>query len=1054
MSFAERFTAYISQFQNESLVNVLRDISNNYPLFMRKILETEPTEEATANLSMLTSMRRDEVTLSSINGRHTPIKHLDVHQLMDIFNTERTVRDILRGEFHFNSTMLDDVFGAIVDSENNFLLDTRSPYVKHINDIEKDGRYETWSPSLTPLKGQLFGLPRVRRNIVEFVAFVDPTTVSGVSQLLMMNRLIEYDYPVRCGMVPVWNLGNRVSRKAAFAFHHLYSKVNRTTAFQFLFDSLFIGGIDPVLRRFKKPSEANFRAAYEYSVVGIKDVLPWTELHTLYSDSDERRDIEATLKYARSTGVSRGACVMNGRLLNPMTMDRAIFYEAQQAITNIGRIVTRLHMSDRAPFDPFDLLQYSKMMLTPSLDPRILSDQPLSLGITNLPFERQLEYIHFIGKLKWDVTMPNATNSVFLFCKKDFDTKPFIDFAHECTTKANFAINPEVPTSLRAVFPIDPDSPVLVVNGRVYKNVDVNSKAFLKLALIWGDHNANRPLDYVINSITYNREGAISYLQCLITDWIADKVQRRLYSDDFWRNKNPLIYSKQEPTSDVTWDLAIDPTSRDFQRISSIIDYCERHNLANIRIAIILPWDLSKSLTTVTTYYRNALETDNALFTMLNDTTTYSAMPDMPLSWVTESMRMSTDFDNILLKQLAPATHEGVYVLTNILVEGDCYTTDGKTAEGTELAIVNEKGEKVADTIVMMNGYFQLTANPGAWSIALGGARTNSIYTMEKTPITVYSFSAKHELLYVRHRPGMEGMKVYNVSYADQSNTTRVDVFSVASGHLYERLMKIMMLSVRRNSKYNVKFWIVKNFLSPTFKATLPIMAHRYNFSYQLVSYKWPTWVREQYEKQRIIWGNKILFLDVIFPIDLDRVIYIDSDQIVRTDLNELMRMDFEGAPYAFTPMCGSRAETEPFRFWKQGYWLNHLKGLPYHISALFAIDLRRFRQMAAGDQLRFYYNQLSADPASLSNLDQDLPNYAQHWIPIYSLPQEWLWCETWCSDETMDKARTIDLCNNPLTHAGKLDIAQTRIKEWPGLDEEARNISAGPDDYQKFFFK
>jgi UDP-glucose:glycoprotein glucosyltransferase len=52
-----------------------------------------------------------------------------------------------------------------------------------------------------------------------------------------------------------------------------------------------------------------------------------------------------------------------------------------------------------------------------------------------------------------------------------------------------------------------------------------------------------------------------------------------------------------------------------------------------------------------------------------------------------------------------------------------------------------------------------------------------------------------------------------------------------------------------------------------------------------------------------------------------------------------------------------------------------------------------------------------------------------------------------------MDQAKTIDLCNNPLTKAPKLFIAQTRIAEWPGLDAEVRNISAGPDDYEKSFF-
>jgi UDP-glucose:glycoprotein glucosyltransferase len=49
-------------------------------------------------------------------------------------------------------------------------------------------------------------------------------------------------------------------------------------------------------------------------------------------------------------------------------------------------------------------------------------------------------------------------------------------------------------------------------------------------------------------------------------------------------------------------------------------------------------------------------------------------------------------------------------------------------------------------------------------------------------------------------------------------------------------------------------------------------------------------------------------------------------------------------------------------------------------------------------------YENLSKDPNSLANLDQDLPNYAQHQIPIHSLPQEWLWCESWCGNTTKAK--------------------------------------------------
>ena len=69
-----------------------------------------------------------------------------------------------------------------------------------------------------------------------------------------------------------------------------------------------------------------------------------------------------------------------------------------------------------------------------------------------------------------------------------------------------------------------------------------------------------------------------------------------------------------------------------------------------------------------------------------------------------------------------------------------------------------------------------------------------------------------------------------------------------------------------------------------------------------MVTYKWPHWLRQQTEKQREIWGYKILFLDVLFPLSLDKVIFVDADQIVRTDMIDLVNHDLKGAPYGFTP--------------------------------------------------------------------------------------------------------------------------------------------------------
>jgi hypothetical protein len=62
-------------------------------------------------------------------------------------------------------------------------------------------------------------------------------------------------------------------------------------------------------------------------------------------------------------------------------------------------------------------------------------------------------------------------------------------------------------------------------------------------------------------------------------------------------------------------------------------------------------------------------------------------------------------------------------------------------------------------------------------------------------------------------------------------------------------------------------------------QAFIPHLAQEYGFEYELVTYKWPHWLRAQTEKQRIIWAYKILFLDVLFPMDLDKVIFVDAGE-------------------------------------------------------------------------------------------------------------------------------------------------------------------------------
>lgn len=479
---------------------------------------------------------------------------------------------------------------------------------------------------------------------------------------------------------------------------------------------------------------------------------------------------------------------------------------------------------------------------------------------------------------------------------------------------------------------------------------------------------------------------------------------------------------------------------------------------------------------------------------------------DLPPSWLVAPEESVHDLDNIKLSALRSGTDiEAIYKLEHILIEGHSRdVTLGPPPRGAQLVLGTKHDPHFADTIIMANlGYFQFKANPGVYNLALQRGRSEEIFHIDSagtrgyipmpgdnsTEIVLMSFRGATLFPRLSRKPGMEEEDVLETSKTTLENLADgadkflakiglhssgaskylskaakivsawtsgkvipadlsaephadINIFSVASGHLYERMLNIMMLSVMKNTKHSVKFWFIEQFLSPSFKRFLPIFAKEYGFAYEMVTYKWPHWLRGQKEKQREIWGYKILFLDVLFPLDLDKVIFVDADQIVRTDMYELVQHDLKGAPYGFTPMCDSRIEMEGFRFWKQGYWKNFLRGLPYHISALYVVDLKKFRQIAAGDRLRQQYHQLSADPASLSNLDQDLPNHMQMVLPIHSLPQEWLWCETWCSDESLKDAKTIDLCNNPLTKEPKLDRARRQVPEWTLYDEEIASLA------------
>ncbi|XP_043284000.1 UDP-glucose:glycoprotein glucosyltransferase isoform X2 [Venturia canescens] len=525
----------------------------------------------------------------------------------------------------------------------------------------------------------------------------------------------------------------------------------------------------------------------------------------------------------------------------------------------------------------------------------------------------------------------------------------------------------------------------------------------------------------------------------------------------------------------------VDPVSRGAQKLGPILTTLQKS--LNCNIKVFLNCVEKNSDMPLKSFYRFVLEPELqfssdgqlsgalAKFTKLPTSSLLTQYIHAPENWLVEVVKSVYDLDNIKLDNVAIGVHSE-FELEHLLLEGHCFEAlTGNPPRGLQITLGSESQPVMVDTIVMANlGYFQLKANPGEWLLRLRQGRSAEIYDIisvggqdvvqngNEVKVLLSTLRSHVLKLKVSKKPDKADMDLLwedekssglwdsisrTFTNADEAGESeeKLNIFSLASGHLYERFIKIMMLSVIKHTKTPVKFWFLKNYLSPTLKNFLPQMAKEYGFEYELVEYKWPRWLHQQTEKQRTIWGYKILFLDVLFPLDVKKIIFVDADQVVRADLKELARLDLEGAPYAYPPFCDSRTEMDGFRFWRQGYWRNHLQGRNYHISALYVVDLKRFRRIAAGDRLRGQYQALSQDPNSLSNLDQDLPNNMIHQVAIKTLPQEWLWCETWCDDRSKKYAKTIDLCNNPMTKEAKLQAAMRILPEWKDYDEEIKTL-------------
>uniref|UniRef100_A0A665U6A7 UDP-glucose glycoprotein glucosyltransferase 1 n=1 Tax=Echeneis naucrates TaxID=173247 RepID=A0A665U6A7_ECHNA len=1027
-------------------LNVMKDLSQNFPTKARSITKT--------------------VVNSEIR------KEIGENQKVHVLRSEARVMEGLRSLLIETPYIHDILKVNVQPSDSDYAVDIRNPAISWINNLETDHRYSSWPYNVQELLRPTFPgvIRQIRKNFHNLVIILDPTQENAAELLSVAEMFYANNIPLRIGLVFVVSDDDDIDgmQDAGVALVRAYNYISDEVDSQSAFDSTqVLSDID---------EKHDGRAYYEQTGVGPLPVVMYNGIpyQREQLDPDEletvtmQKILETTTFYQRAVYLGELATdhdvvdfIMNQPNVVPRINPRVLSTSRKYldlSNTNDGYIrpVTFWVVGD---FDKpsgrqllYDAIRHMKtsnnvrlgMISNPSTNPSAGTSRVARAIWAAMQTQSANNAKNFITKMAKEETATALQKGVDIgeFAVGGMDVSLFKD-AYD-GLKFDFLLSHT--SYCRDVLKLKKGQRAVISNGRV-------SHDLFCYCLLTEHKPALRNMlnKYSLYSWVKNYSSFSISTFCLFTDHSAVKIRPK--------------------EGDVYFDVVavVDPVTRDAQKLAPLLLVLKQ--LVNVNLRVFMNCQSKLSEMPLKSFYRYVLEpevtfqTDSsfspgpmAKFLDMPQTPLFTLNLNTPESWMVESVHTRYDLDNIYLEEVDNIV-AAEYELEHLLLEGHCFdVSSGQPPRGLQFTLGTASEPVIVDTIVMANlGYFQLKANPGAWILKLRKGRSDEIYKIyshdgtdspaDSDDVVVVLNNFKSRIIKVKVNVvfGLLPFRGFTgggkVEEAKQDKDNVINIFSVASGHLYERFLRIMMLSVLKNTKTPVKFWFLKNYLSPTFKEFIPHMAKEYRFQYELVQYKWPRWLHQQTEKQRIIWGYKILFLDVLFPLAVDKILFVDADQIVRTDLKELRDFDLEGAPYGYTPFCESRREMDGYRFWKSGYWASHLAGRKYHISALYVVDLKKFRKIAAGDRLRGQYQGLSQDPNSLSNLDQDLPNNMIHQVPIKSLPQEWLWCETWCDDSSKKSAKTIDLCNNPMTKEPKLQAAVRIVAEWSDYDQEIKRL-------------
>lgn len=761
------------------------------------------------------------------------------------------------------------------------LEDQNHGSILFVNDIEKDMMYSRFSTRIHTFFTASFSFPRVRSNFISRVFVLDPLNEESYGVYNMMYELLQ-SLPIRMGFLftsPVIRellkeessvkdvdmKENINSLQVVQLVYGLFNKDRRIESVIFL--NNLVGGKD---------------LSIENAIDLYNDLSGSSDGAVILKEGLFIQEIREMVKFVESRGLSEGQEILNGQVFE--TLSFKDFMEV--TYKEIGKIVEGVQskeikelngilpylMKDTLVVSCFDTKLYAPFeeQVFVTLDKDVITEHPITIQengksfmIVSIPSIDYLDSmisllsnIHLLKDMTVAITSPEESlfslllllnqamkhdllpsmNEVLLCFKQGSSLQSCMELYLETEEiellDPNWNDNVSMKNWNDRVTPyfVKATQPAILLNGRFIQLSSITTSS-LK-ALVSMDSSFSKLVGEAFPSVSP------AVLMPFIHRYY-DELSLRFPS---LPSSSPFLLVKEIPNSLISITAVIDPLTVQGQRAIAIFNEIQQVVPLSYRILLVPQTDYSEL--PLKRFYRYVLNAEqNAVLWDLPQHYVYTMSPEVPYKWNVVAYYAEADLDNLRVVN-DDSLILVQYIVDGVIVEGSCYEGDSP-ASGVMLELSHHGNDTViSDTVVMNNrGYFQLRGKMGLFDISVSEDSEGYQLLNKKEPIEskqVYLWNNFDETVRLKmgkqekkpqKEPGMFE-KIGSAFFGKRKTTLNslaeeeeeINVFSLASGHLYERFIKIMMRSVSMSASKKVHFWLIENFLSPQFKVGIELV--------------------------------------------------------------------------------------------------------------------------------------------------------------------------------------------------------------------------------------